>query len=296
MTTAFVFPGQGAQRPGMLAALPDSPAVRSTLTEAASIIGDVARLDAAAGLVTTTDIQIALLICGVAGARCLTEDRDRAVDVVAGHSVGAFAAAVTAGVLTFAEALDVVRLRGDAMTRACPPGVWGMAAVTGVSRRAVSKVVASVGRGDQLWVANVNAADQIVLGGTLTALDRARDAARSAGARRFELLDMPVASHGPVQRDTEVALRQRLAAIPRREQRLDYLANSTARRIRDGSDDVLDDLARSVACTVQWFDIARLLPELGVDRVIEMPPGHVLSRLVAGATTGIRIEAMEHGC
>jgi malonate decarboxylase epsilon subunit len=271
----------------MLAALPDRPAVRTTMAEAAVELGDLERFDTAAGLVATTDIQLGLLICGVAAARCSVEDRAVAVDVVAGHSVGAFAAAVTAGTLTFAEAMRVVRLRGDAMTQACPPGRWGMAAATGLNRRVVSKVVASVGVGsDELWIANVNAADQIVLGGTLRALDRAREAARAAGARRYELLDVPIASHGPVQRDTEVALRERLSTIPVREQTADYVTNSTARRIRADSAAELDDPPRSVARTELWYDIARLLPELGVDEVIEMPPGHVLSGLVGGDANG----------
>jgi malonate decarboxylase epsilon subunit len=286
VTTAFVFPGQGAQQPGMLTALPESATTRAVLDQAATELGDLARFDSPVG--STTDIQLALLICGVAAARHLTDDRGTHVDVVAGHSVGAYAAAVTAGVLTFAEALDVVRIRGDEMTLACPPGEWGMAAVTGLSRRQVEKAVDALG--DRLWIANINAADQLVLGGTRAALDGARDAVERAGARRFEPLDVPVASHGPVQRGTETALRERLSRIPRREQRVDYLADSTARRIRKNSGAVLEDLARSVSCAVRWYDIARLMPELGVDRVIEIPPGNVLSRLIESATSGVRVE------
>ena len=163
-----------------------------------------------------------------------------------------------------------------------------MAAVTGLSRREVAKVVESLNAGDDLWIANINAADQIVLGGTRGALDNARHAVDHAGARNFETLDVPIASHGPVQRNTENALRERLSKIPRREQMVDYLADFTARRIRNDSDAVLEDLARSVACAVRWYDIARLLPELGVDRVIEMPPGNVLGKLIDGAALDVQ--------
>lgn len=293
MTTAFVFPGQGAQHPGMLGALPDSVAARTVLGEAVGVLGPVDELDTATSLTSTTNAQLALLICGVAAARTLTDDYGLHVDVVAGHSVGAFAAAVTAGVLTVPEAADAVRVRGEYMAQACPPGRWGMAAVTGLSSRAVGDVVAAVATADsELWIANVNAADQLVLGGTLRALELARDATQAAGARRFELLDVAVASHGPVQRAGEVAVRERLSRIPLRSQRADYLTDVGARRIRDDAGAVLADLSAAVTKPVRWYDIARLMPELGVDRVIELPPGHVLSRLIAATDRAIEVHTL----
>src|SRR5689334_17606837 len=105
---AFLYPGQGAQQAGMLAALPDSAAVRSTLDEATELIGSIRDLDAAESLTFTTNAQLALLFCGVATARALTDEHGVRPDVVAGHSAGAFAAAVGAGVLTFAEAVAAV--------------------------------------------------------------------------------------------------------------------------------------------------------------------------------------------
>ncbi|WP_319452257.1 MULTISPECIES: ACP S-malonyltransferase [unclassified Mycobacterium] len=293
MITAFVFPGQGAQHPGMLGALPDSVSTRSVLEEAVGVLGSIDALDTVASLTSTTNAQLALLICGVAAARTLTDDYGLHVDVVAGHSVGAFAAAVTAGVLTLPEAVDAVRVRGEYMARACPPGRWGMAAVTGLSNRAVADLVATVAKDDsELWIANVNAADQLVLGGTVAALELARDAAREAGARRFELLDVAVASHGPVQRACETAVRERLSGIPLRAQRADYLTNVGARRIRDDAGAVLADLSAAVTKPVRWYDIARLMPELGVDRAIELPPGHVLSRLITATDRDVEVHAL----
>lgn len=292
MTTAFVFPGQGAQHPGMLGALPASAATRSVLAEAVDVLGPIDALDTAASLTSTTNAQLALLVCGVAAARTLT-DYGVPVDVVAGHSVGAFAAAVTAGVLTVPEAVDAVRVRGEYMAHACPPGQWGMAAVTGLSNRAVADVVATVATADsELWIANVNAADQVVLGGTLAALELARDATREAGARRFELLDVAVASHGPVQRACETAVRERLSGVPLRAQRADYLTDVGARRIRNDAGAVLADLSAAVTKPVRWYDIARLLPELGVERAIELPPGHVLSRLITATDGDVEVHAV----
>ena len=170
-----------------------------------------------------------------------------------------------------------------------------MAALTGLPLRAARDLVASEDADDRLWIANINAVDQVVLGGTLAALDDARQAARRAGARRFEMLDVAVASHGPLQRDTASAVAQHLSAIPHREQRSAYMTNVGARRIRDDPAAVLDDLADAVARPVRWFDIMRLLPELGVIATVEMPPGEVLSRLVTATTPAVRVASTAMG-
>ena len=284
---AFLYPGQGAQHAGMLANLPGSTATQRTLEEAAELFPVVSELDTAEVLASTTNAQLALLICGVATARTLADDHGLRPDIVAGHSVGAFAAAVGAGVLTFSEAVAAVRLRGDSMARACASGQWGMAALTGLRLRAVRDLVDAAD--EKLWIANINAVDQVVLGGTVAALDTARQAARRAGARRFELLDVAVASHGPLQRDTARVVAQHLSTIPHRGQRAAYMTNVGARRIRDDAAAVLDDLATAVAHPVRWFDIMRLLPELGVDATVEMPPGDVLSRLVTATTPALSV-------
>jgi malonate decarboxylase epsilon subunit len=286
---AFLYPGQGAQRPGMIADLPDSAATRRTRDEAAELLPSIDGLDTAEALASTTNAQLALLVCGVATARTLSDEHGVRPDVVAGHSVGAFAAAVGAGVLTFAEAVAAVRLRGDSMARACASGQWGMAALTGLRLRVARDLVDSEAADDRLWIANINAVDQVVLGGTVAALDTARQAARHAGARRFEMLDVAVASHGPLQRDTARVMAQHLSTIPHRDQRAAYVTNVGARRIRDDPAAILDDLATAVAHPVRWFDIMRLLPELGVVATVEMPPGDVLSRLVTATTPAVRV-------
>ena len=173
------------------------------------------------------------------------------------------------------------------MARACASGQWGMAALTGLRLRAVRDLVDAAD--EKLWIANINAVDQVVLGGTVAALDNARQAARRAGARRFELLDVAVASHGPLQRDTARVVAQHLSTIRHRGQRAAYMTNVGARRIRDDAAAVLDDLATAVAHPVRWFDIMRLLPELGVDATVEMPPGDVLSRLVTATTPALSV-------
>ena len=290
MSLALLFPGQGSQRPNMLHTLPDTPAASAVVDEARAQLRDLglaADIDTAVALRNTTNAQIALLIAGVACARALTEDHGLAAEFVAGHSVGAFAAAVTAGVLTLAEALTVVAMRGRLMQEACAGGDWGMAAVTGLPTRAAAALAERVGTdGDPLWVANVNGATQTVLSGTAVALDRAADAAKAAGASDCERLDVAVASHCPLQVGTATRLAAHLAGLPRRTPTARYLTN-TGGRAATTAEAVLDDLARAVAHPVRWYDATRLMAELGVTCAIETHPGHVLTRLLHSAAPNV---------
>ncbi|WP_445168761.1 ACP S-malonyltransferase [Mycolicibacterium sp. Dal123E01] len=277
MSLALLFPGQGAQRPHMLRDLPTSPAMAEVFDESGYRIGD---LDTAEALRSTVDVQVALLIAGVGCVRVLRVEHGLAPQFVAGHSVGAFAAAVAAGVITFAEALAAVALRGRLMEQACAQGDWGMAAVSGVPTRTAVAIAREVGTdSDPIWVATVNSASQTVLGGTSQALRTAGEAARRAGARDYERLDIAVASHGPIQHDTARHLGEHLATLPRRTPTARYLANTTG-RVAASADAVLDDLASAVAHPVQWYDATRLMGELGVTCAIETSPGHVLTGLL----------------
>ncbi|GAA2531456.1 ACP S-malonyltransferase [Winogradskya humida] len=281
MNLAVVFPGQGSQRPGALAALPDHDAVRAVLAEAEQILGaaTVAALDEPDTLHETAGAQLQLLIAGVATARALTAE-GFTVDVTAGHSVGAFAAAVTAAVLTFAEALAAVARRGQLMAATADNGRWGMAAVQGLDAPTVRRLAADVGTPQEpVWPAVYNAADQIVLSGTRTALADAEHAALAAGARRVVHLDVAVAAHCPRQDDVAQAMTRALAPLPRRPPTAAVITTAGGRRVTR-AEAVYDDLARSVALPVQWYDAARLLPEIGVTHLVQTPPGRVLVDLL----------------
>lgn len=284
MSLALVFPGQGAQRSGMLHTLPDTDAVSTTLVESRSVCVDLglpADLDTSGQLRDTVATQVCLVIAGVACARGLIVDHGLTPEFVAGHSAGAFSAAVVAGVLTLREGLTAVHLRGQSMRAACAGGRWGLAAVTGLPTRAVAELVTGVATTrEPLWVANINTATQTVLGGTDAALDAAQRAASSSGAIAFERLDVAVASHGPVQDGTARALHAHLSTLPLRTPTARYVTNSGGRSV-DTAEAILDDLAESAARPVRWYDGVRLMFELGVNCTIETPPGHTLTRLVA---------------
>ncbi|MEU6404277.1 acyltransferase domain-containing protein [Streptomyces sp. NPDC046985] len=286
MSIALLFPGQGSQHPGMLRDLPDTPAAARARSEAADTLGsfdDVPdRLDTADALRSTTNTQLALLVAGAVTARALIDDHRLPVATVAGHSVGAFPAAVAAGVLGLADALRAVRTRGRRMERACADAAWGMAALRGLGAAAARRLLDSVAtESDPVWIANINAADQIVVSGTRTALDRLREQAPAAGATDMTVLDVSVASHCPLQDPTADAVAAVLARVGVGAQERAYLANTTGRRILRDPAKVIADLAQAVRQPVRWYDAARLMPELGVTATVHVPPGHVLTALVS---------------
>ena len=296
MTLAFLFPGQGSQRPNMLHNLPDTPAAAAVLDESRSQVehlGLSSDIDTVAAMQDSVNVQLALLIAGVACARALTEDHGLVPQFVAGHSVGTFAAAVTAGVITLAEALTAVALRGRLMEQACSEGEWGMAALTGLPTRIAWEITQQVRTDDDpVWVANVNSATQTVLSGTTVALQKAADAAATSGAAAYERLDVSVASHCPLQAGTATQLAAHLAELPRRAPTARYLTNTRGRAVIT-AEAVLDDLAQAVAHPVQWYDATRLMSELGVTCAIQTQPGHALTRLLSSAAPTVATIALQ---
>lgn len=286
MSIAIVFPGQGSQHRGFLNALPESKSIAGTLAESQVVLESMglnADLDSTEALADTTKVQLGLVIAGVACGRALMDEFRIKPRIVAGHSVGAFAAAVTIGALTLPEALDVVHLRGQLMKQACEGAKYGMAAIKGLATPAVSQLVDQCTTPENpLWIANYNTATQTVLSGTVQALKIAEAAAHTCGASAFELLDVPTASHCPLQDATAAGLAVRLASVLRRKLTAGYITNTGGRRVSN-PEAVLDDLAQSVAQPVRWHTGARLLPELGITCAIETAPGHVLTNLLTSS-------------
>ncbi len=161
MSVLFAYPGQGAQRPGMLAALPDEPPVRACLEQAADCLGQApAELESAEALRGTRAVQLCLLIAGVAASRLL-ETRGHRPGLVAGLSIGAYPAAVVAGALDFDDALRLVALRGELMQAAWPEG-YGMSAILGLEQAQLEALILAVRREHPpLYLANVNAERQL---------------------------------------------------------------------------------------------------------------------------------------
>jgi len=293
VSIAFLFPGQGAQSPGFLHRLPSHPAVNATLDEAAAVLGmEVMGLDTAAALASTVAVQLSLLIAGVAVTRALAYE-GLEVDAAAGLSVGAFGAAVACGVLSFADALPLVKLRGECMEQAHPRG-YGMAAIAGLDEHQVAAIVERVGgAGAQLYIANINAPTQIVVSGADRALDAAIDTARRGGARRAERMAVAVPSHCPLLDAVARRLAAAMATTEMHDPQRPYVSNRRARVVHD-AEGVRDDLIHNVSNTVRWHDSVTVLYELDVRLFIEPPPGEVLSRLAQQAFTEARAIGVEN--
>ena len=282
MSVAFLFPGQGSQRPGMLHDLPDHPAARDMISRATGVLGrDVLDLDTPKALGSTVAAQLALLVAGATTARILV-DEGCEPDYVVGHSVGAFTAAVVAGALAYPDALRLVDLRARAMQEAYPRG-YGMGVVVGLDERTVSRLATESSTPKApVHAANVNAPLQVSVAGANSALDRTLSLARERGARRARRLAVPTPSHTPLMAPVAAKLKSALADVPMDRPTVPYLSNIGGRALRS-PEEIRDDLARSVEWPVRWHDATTLLFELGVRLFVELPPGHVLTDLATVA-------------
>jgi len=278
MPTLLTFPGQGAQRTGMLHALPDHAVVTRTLEQASDALGeDVLRHDDAGHLASTVSVQLCLLVAGVASARALLEDGPPAHGV-AGLSIGAYAAAVVAGSLSFADAVRLVKLRGTLMAEAYPRG-YGMTAILGIDVGQLAPLVASVNTVQTpVFIANYNADTQLVIAGSDDAMARVSELALAAGARTAQRVAIAVPSHCALLDDAAARLQSAFAEVTVKRPTLRYFSASAARELRDPVR-IAEDLARNMALPVRWHETMLLARAVDFDLAVEMPPGSVLTKL-----------------
>jgi malonate decarboxylase epsilon subunit len=282
MTVLFTFPGQGAQKPGMLHALPEHAETARTLVEATETLGrDVLALDGAEALRSTVAVQLALLVAGVAFARVLAA-HGAAPGMVAGLSIGAWPAAVVAGVLDFADAVRLVELRARLMEDAYPSG-YGMTAIGGLTRQQLEPLLAQVhGPEAPVYLANLNAPRQLVVAGSAVALDAVAARALAGGASRAERLAVAVPSHCALLDEQARTLACAAAQVARKRPRITWISSCAARAVFD-ADGIVADLAANMARPVLWADTLRHAWERGARVALEMPSGSVLTRLAQEA-------------
>ncbi|QBE66596.1 malonate decarboxylase subunit epsilon [Pseudoduganella lutea] len=279
MTILFTFPGQGAQKPGMLHALAPHPETARTLDEAATVLGtDPLALDTAQALRSTVAVQLCLLVAGVATARHLAA-LDARPDMVAGLSIGAYPAAVTAGVLAFADAVRLVAQRARSMEQAYPSG-YGMTAVTGLTAARLAPLIAQVhGDAHPVYLANLNGPRQLVLAGADAAMAAVADLVHGTGTgAKAERLAVAVPSHCALYAPQAQALAGAMATVPLARPRVTYISGSVARALFDGAA-IGADLAHNMARQVRWHDTIRHAWERGARLAVEMPSGSVLTKL-----------------
>jgi malonate decarboxylase epsilon subunit len=287
MTVAFLFPGQGAQSEDLLHHLPQHAEVTRTIAEASEVLGlDMHTLDNAQAQHSTASVQLGLLVAGVATARALTAECVLP-GAVAGMSVGAFGAAVACDTLSFADALRLVRLRGELMQAAFPSG-YGLAAIVGLDEVRVESLVERVRTAERpVYVSNINAPRQIVVAGSEAALSAVTTLAIRHGARRVDRLAVSVPSHCPLLQPVADRLTRAIAILPLRPPAMPYVSNRGGRALQD-ADAIREDLATNVAHPVRWYDTLEVLRELGATLFLEMAPGHVSTHLVVQLLPGVR--------
>ncbi len=290
----FLFPGQGSPCRGILQALPKHPAICSTLAETSRELKvPEADLDSAQTVDSPEGMQRALLVAGVACARALEAEGIRP-QLVAGMSIGAFSAAVVAGALDLRPTLGFVRERARLMSEAFPSG-HGMTALLGLDKRVVTRLLAEIhSPATPVYLASVNSPDQQVIAGSDRALELAAAAARSAGARRVQRLNVAVPSHSPLLAPAAKRLARFAAGLPVRQADLPYLENGTARAVTDG-ERIRADLVGNICTTVRWHEMVTNAYERGCRTFVEMSPGHVLSELVRAEFPAARSWAFADG-
>ncbi len=283
MKTAFLFPGQGSQFAGMGKSLADRfPAAKQAFAEADAAlefaISELCFNGPDEELKRTENTQPALLAVSIAAFRVLRDHGLRA-DFVAGHSLGEYSALVAAGSLDFGDALRLVRKRGRYMQEAVPQGVGAMAALLKLPDGKLDSILTEAAQGEVVTAANLNSPDQIVIAGNASAVARAIDLAKAAGAKRAILLPVSAPFHCPLMKPAQERLAADLNATEFRD--LDTpLVNNWQARIVTTSADAREGLYQQVPNPVRWLDSIRALAAAGLTRFVEVGTGSVLTGLL----------------
>lgn len=287
---AFLFPGQGSQAVGMGQAFYDaSAAARAIFREADGALGcDLTRLvfeGPAAELALTANTQPAVLTVSVAAAVVCAE-RGLAPRLAAGHSLGEYSALVAAGALRFADAVRIVRRRGQFMQQAVPVGEGAMAAIMGLELGDVEALCAEAAQGDIVEVANINSPRQIVVAGQRVAVERVVKQAAARGGRKSVLLPVSAPFHCALMKPAAERLARELESVTVAAPSIPVARNVDAGMTRTAAD-VKDALIRQVASPVRWTECIRRLAGEGATAFVEVGPGRVLTgftkRIVDGA-------------
>lgn len=284
--TAFLFPGQGSQRPGMGRSLAATyPVAAETFAEADDRLGfPLSRLmwdGPEAELNDTVNTQPALLVHSVAAWRVLQHLWPEAgAAFVAGHSLGELSALVAAGALDFGAALHLVRRRGELMKQAGIDAPGGMAAVLGLDVPTLEALCAEVSTPQTgVQIANDNCPGQVVVSGHREALERLLPRARAAGAKRVIPLAVSIAAHSALMEPARAAFAQAVDAAPLRDPRVPLIGNVSAQPLTTAAA-IRADLKAQLTARVRWTESMRFLLAQGVDTFLELGSGNVLCGLL----------------
>lgn len=284
MTTALVFPGQGSQSVGMLdEAAAEWPLVGQTFEQASEVLGyDLAELcrQGPAEQLNRTDVtQPALLTASIALWHVWRDLGGPSPDYLAGHSLGEYSALVVAGCLSFTDAVDLVRIRGDAMRHAVPQGKGRMAAIIGLDDEAVISLCQEHVAHGVVEAVNFNAPGQVVIAGSVNAVDQVLERAREEGAKKVMPLDVSVPSHCALMQPAADRMAGALAGVSVQDAVIPVVQNVTAGAVTDAAT-IRENLYWQLISPVRWTESVRYMAEQSVGVMAECGPGRVLSGLV----------------
>ena len=296
LRTAFVFPGQGSQSPGMGKVLAENfLSARQVFEEADDALGfAISRLcfdGPAEDLQLTENTQPAILAASVAAYRAMMEVGIGAPAFVAGHSLGEYSALVAAGALSLTDAVRTVRARGQYMQEAVPVGTGAMAAVLGGELSAIQQICDEVSQDQVCSIANFNSPNQAVIAGNTEAVDRAVE--RLSGvAKRVIKLNVSAPFHCALMKPAQDRLAADLERLEFKEPAMPVVTNVDA-RATTAPDELRDALVTQVSAPVRWVDTMQLLIEQPISRFVEAGPGKVLSGLMRQINRDVKILNVE---
>lgn len=290
MKFAFVMPGQGSQSLGMMAAYGDSPVIRATFEEASSALGrDLWQLVSegpAEQLSQTVNTQPLMLTADIAVWRLWLEKHGPLPAMLAGHSLGEYAALVAAGVLDLKVAVPLVELRAKAMQEAVPSGAGAMAAILGLDAEKIKSICAEQSQAEVVEAVNFNSPEQTVIAGHKAAVERAAEACKAAGAKRAVMLPVSAPFHSALMQPAAERLRAALAGIEFRTPTIPVVNNVDVAIVADPAG-IKDALVRQAASPVRWVETMRAFAAAGISHVFECGPGKVLAGLTKRCADGL---------
>jgi [acyl-carrier-protein] S-malonyltransferase len=281
--TAFIFPGQGSQYVGMGKELYDNFRLAKELFEEANdvlhfSISSLCFQGPEETLKLTENTQPAVLTTSLAALRVLQSEKGITPQLAAGHSLGEYSALVTSDALTFADAVQMVRLRGRFMQEAVPLGEGGMAAILGMEREQVEKLCQEVSSSEILTPANFNCPGQIVIAGHFQAVERAIARVKQEG-KKAVLLPVSAPFHSPLMKPAGEKLEQALEGIVIKDLKVPVVTNVEA-KINNSKERVKELLVAQVSSPVRWEESMREMADEEIEQVLEIGPGKVLTGLM----------------
>ncbi|PHM67191.1 putative malonyl-CoA transacylase [Xenorhabdus stockiae] len=280
---AMVFPGQGSQSLGMLADLASEfPLVEQTFAEASAVLGydlwELVQQGPAEELNKTWKTQPALLAASVAIWRVWQQQGGKNPSVMAGHSLGEYSALVCAGVIEFQQAIKLVELRGKLMQEAVPEGLGAMYAIIGLDNESIAKACEESAQGQIVSPVNFNSPGQVVIAGEKEAVERAGAACKAAGAKRALPLAVSVPSHCALMKSAADQLANALQSVEFKQPQFPVINNVDV-KTEESADTIRAALVRQLYNPVRWTESVEYIAAQGIDNLLEIGPGKVLTGL-----------------